>query len=175
MSGAGGNSGDAAGRDLARLETAYRRHAAQVYTLCLRLLAGARAAEEATVEVFVRLGRELSGLWDEARTLARLRHLAVDEALARLGVRGRKAPPPARAEPRRERMGGGLPQPPDQAALDALAARLPDELRVAFVLHDGEGLDDHEIAAHLRVDEEEVRRLVRAARFELRRLWLAKR
>ena len=73
--------------------------------------------------------------------------------------------------PLAECTGGKTPAPLDNATLDALAAQLPDQLRVAFVLHDREGLSDGAIAAHLRIEQREVRRLVHVARLELRRLW----
>lgn len=161
---------EGAGGD-AQLESVYRRHVALVYTLCLRLLA--------TVQVFARLSRELASWWDEARILARLRQLAIDEApLAGLPTRE-----PARAQdtalttaPSRDGVSGsggsGAARPSlDRPTLNALVARLPDQLRVAFVLRDREGLSDQTIATHLRVEEAEVRRLVGRARFELRRLW----
>ena len=130
--------GRAGGRGVSWLEAAYRRYAAHVYTLCLRLVASASAAEDTTVQVFVRLSHELTGRWDETRTLARLRELAVEEALALLRAGVRKDEPPDIATVARAKEGGEvLPLNPD--TLEALAARLPDELRVAFVLHDQEG------------------------------------
>lgn len=53
---------------------------------------------------------------------------------------------------------------------DALLAGLPALQRVAFVMCEKNGLSDHAIAAHLHIDIEEARRLVREARLELRRL-----
>ena len=57
--------------------------------------------------------------------------------------------------------------------LVALTERLPDHLRVVFVLHDLEGLSSQRVAMHLRIDEATVRKLIREARLALRRLWLA--
>ncbi len=59
----------------------------------------------------------------------------------------------------------------DLAMLNDLINRLPVTLRVAFVLHDIEGLDNRAVATHLRVDQTEVRRLVHNARLELLQLW----
>ncbi|HKS26534.1 MAG TPA: sigma factor-like helix-turn-helix DNA-binding protein [Pyrinomonadaceae bacterium] len=103
--------------EIPRPEPVYHGYAAHVYSLCLRLLAGMKAAEDTTVG------------------------------------------------------GGGKELPPlDRAELDALVTRLPADLRIAFVLHDIEGLSDGAISKHLRVDEEDVRRLVREARLEIIRL-----
>lgn len=168
--------GRAAGSEISRLEAAYRLHAAGVYTLCLRLLADVREAGDATVRVFARFGGEPARAWDESRELARLRELGLDEALGRLRARraggvGRQAveralPPFAHGRPATPRA------PLDAAALDALAAQLPDDLRAAFVLRDVEGLSDGEIAARLRVSVPEARRLIHRARAKLRRLRL---
>lgn len=173
----------AAGRGVSRLESVFLRHAARVYTLCQRLLVGEAEAEDATVQVFARFGREPS-LWSsEARTtLARLRELAVDEALRRLRARrteqveGRAAergsPPAAPAGPPPTENGGPVwsPAPLPAEAIDTLAGQLPDDLRAAFVLRDQEALSDRVVASHLRVGEPEARRLVHRARMELRRL-----
>jgi DNA-directed RNA polymerase specialized sigma24 family protein len=155
--------------DLSALELLYRRYAGHVYTICLRLLAGVRVAEEATVTVFVRFGREAARLLEDSTALSRLRELAIEEALSRLNLRGRKAQmQPASSESLQSfDVGKKL----DRATLDSLTARLPDHMRVAFVLHDREGLSHGAIAAHLRTDEAEVRRLVQVSRMEVRRLW----
>lgn len=157
------------GREERRLEAVYRRYAGHVYTLCLRLLSSVLAAEDATLRVFVRLSRELTDWWDEARTSARLRELAVEEALALLDVRGRRVEPATNTSVRSDSVS---PAPLNKRTLDMLTMQLPDLLRVAFVLHDREGLSKREVAAHLQVDESAVRRMVREARMELRRLWL---
>lgn len=176
--------GRAAGGEISRLEAAYRLHAARVYTLCLRLLADVRDAEDATVRVFARFGGEPARAWDESGDLGRLRELGVDESLRRLRARraespGRRAavraspPAPQASTPPTTRGGPASSRAPlDAAALAALAARLPDDLRAAFLLHDYEGLSDVEVAARLRVDGPEARRLIHQARTELRRLRL---
>ena len=176
--------GRAEGGEVSGLEAAYRLHAARVYTLCLRLLADVRDAEDATVRAFARFGGEPARAWDESGEFARLRELGLDEALRRLRARrvrgaGRRAaeralPPSVHAGPLRAAHGdtASFRAPLDAAALDALAARLPDELRAAFVLRDYEGMGDGEVAARLRVGVPEARRLVHQARTELRRLRL---
>lgn len=55
---------------------------------------------------------------------------------------------------------------------DALVARLPAPQRIAFVMRERYGLSDRAIATRLRVDIDEVRRLIHEARRELRRLQL---
>lgn len=157
--------------ELSLLESLYRRYAAQVYTICLRLLSSVRAAEEATVAVFVRFRRETTRRLGESEVLARLRELSIEEALTRLKVRGRKAQSHDRVQSSPPCTGERPPL--DAAAIDALASRLPDHLRVAFVLRDREGLSYRAIASHIRIDEAEVRRLVALARQQVWRLWLS--
>ena len=177
---------DQASRRMVLLEAAYKLFVAQIYTLCFRLLANSSAAEEATATVFVRFSRELPRRWDEARVISRLRELAVGESVERLfgnvaanASKGSAARVGAPAAPektgahhvtlvRREQA-----RSLDSSQLKELTAKLPDDLRVAFVLHDMEGLKDLDVAKHLRVEESDVRALIKRARMELRRLWLS--
>lgn len=164
-----GRAGD---RGISRLEAAYRLHARRVYTLCLRLLADARAAEDATASAFVRLGGEVTGQRDDAKTLDRLLELAVRESLSRLGVSFGGVAAETESMPPRPAGGARPAGPLDTATLYRLTARLPARVRVAFVLREVEGFGGQRVAALMGVGEEDVRRLVRAARAELRRLWL---
>lgn len=167
-------------------EVAYKLYVKQVYTLSLRLLANVRDAEEVTVRVFATFSRELPRKWDESRVLARLRELAIDEALRclwgciRERLEGQAAVgncPPAMsidADLGEEKVMPTVAlRPLDLATLEALTNRLPDNLRVAFVLRDLEGLDNQTVARHMRVDEPAVRKLINTARLALRRLWLS--
>lgn len=159
---------------VAQLWLVYRRYAARVYTLCLQLLPDIGSAEAATADVFVRFNRILARWQDESRTPECLRELAIEAALARLQERN------STAEPMPDEVGllsGSLANSNravrlDPVRLEGLIARLPDRLRVPYVLRDVEGLSDSDIATRLRFDKAEVRRRVHRARLELRRLWL---
>ena len=152
------------------LEAAYWLHVGRVYTLCLRLLANVRAAEEATVSVFARFSRELTRRWEESVIVRRLRQLAIDEALERLwGIReclGRQAAvvgtPLAASFPSLSSLSNGTASRLlDPATINEFVARLPDVLRVTFVLHNLEGLNYNDIAKYLRIREAEVHALIR--------------
>lgn len=178
---------DQTSRTTVLLEVAYKLFVAQIYTLCFHLLANSSAAEEATAMVFTRFSREVPRRWDEARVGSRLRELAIDEAVQRLfgdvvanASRARApstsvkvAAPPAPDKP--AALVGKLAHREharlDSSMLKELIAKLPDDLRVAFVLYDMEGLKDQDVAKYLRVDDSEVRALIKRARMELRRLW----
>ena len=169
------------------LEVAYKLFVAQVYTLCFHLLANSSAAEEVTAMVFKRFSRELPGRWDEERVGSRLRELAIDEAVQRLfgdvvanasrarAVKVGAPPAPDKTASREGKLAHRRQAASDSSMLKALIARLPDDLRVAFVLYDMEGLKDQDVAKALRVDESEVRALIKRARMELRRLWRSQR
>lgn len=74
---------------LSTLESIYRRYGEGIYTFCLRFLGNKKAAESATVDVFVQFNREIASQPDESRTRLRLRELAIKASLARLNNRGR--------------------------------------------------------------------------------------
>lgn len=156
---------DISGRGLSRLEPAYRLHVGRVYTLCLRLLADAGRAEEATARVFVRLAREMPPRPDGER----VRDLSIEEALSRLEPSGGDVSTTAAAATTTAAVAPSQTSL-DAARLDALAARLPGLLRVAFVLHDVEGLSSAAVAKHMRLEEAAARRLHREAREALRRI-----
>lgn len=169
---------DPANRKRVVLEVAYKLFVAQVHGLCFRLLANRRAAEEATVKVFTQFNREAPRRWNETAVSRQLRELSLNEAMQRLGavalVSERQAvsvvlPPTfvTTADHRRAPLDGPM--------LEALVTNLPTDLRVAFVLHDMEGLKAGKIAKYLRVNEDKVRTLIKLARLELRRIWRAQR
>lgn len=164
------------------LEVAYRLHVGRVYTLCMRLLASVRNAEEATIMVFARFSRELTRHWDESVVARRLRELAIDEALQRLWrSRERLGCQPAAVgtlsaaffPPLTKTSDDVAPRLLDPSTINEVIARLPDDLRITFVLHDVEGLNYKDIGKYLRVREAEVRALIISARLEVRRLWLS--
>lgn len=161
--------------NVAQIESVYRRYGERIFSLCLRLLADMREAELATVDVFVQFGRRLTTRWDEARTQMYLRELAIDASLAHLhkqedrAAAGESLLPAAIVSPH-----GTSEQSLtriEAQTLEALIAHLPDNERVAYVLHDVERESDESVAAHLGITEAETRRYIRDARLELQRLW----
>ena len=169
---------------LVLLQAAFRLYGPRVYTICLRLLGNSEQAQDATIRVFAQFRQELTRRWDEQVIVRRLRELAIDEALDRLWGRtrdGLRKVAMARASQRtltdtdhaESKVARGADSSLNSATLNKLITKLPDDLRVVFVLHDMEGMDDREIARHLRVRESDVRRLVSRVRLELRRHWLS--
>ncbi|HWP45068.1 MAG TPA: hypothetical protein VNO14_17630 [Blastocatellia bacterium] len=72
---------------VSQLKAIYDLYGGRVYSLCLRLLASEKAAESATVDVFVRFGKEMARQEGEAHTFNQLRELAISASLARLRCR----------------------------------------------------------------------------------------
>ena len=72
---------------VSQLESLFSRYGPGIYTLCLRLTADEKAAESATVGVFVKFSREMASCTDESRIRLRLAALAITESLARLHCR----------------------------------------------------------------------------------------
>jgi RNA polymerase sigma-70 factor, ECF subfamily len=129
----------------------YRRHADDVYTLALRMLGSADDADDVLQDVFVGLPRALRGYRDEGRFGAWLQRVTVRVALMRLraGRRKRETLLPSDGAPEIAAAGGAHPL--DRVALERALARLPDKLRIVFVLKEIEGYAHHEIATLLGI------------------------
>jgi DNA-directed RNA polymerase specialized sigma24 family protein len=156
---------------VAELESLYKRFGQEVYTLCLRLLANESSAELATIEVFLGFARGITANKDNKwEVWSLLRRLAVQGALNRLSEGGSLV----------EQCQVQFTLPADgrrlanikPSLLEELICQLPAILRVAYVLHDLEGLDLAPLAEWLGVVEAEAHFIVRQARMELRRLCL---
>lgn len=143
----------------------HRRHAAEVYGLCLRLLGDQAAAEEMAQDIFVRAWEQLHhfrggnfGGW--LYTLAR-RHF-LNDARARRRLRRHVNDIGASEEVLDAR------QPISQETRLTIAAvidTLPPACRTAFVMHDVEGFSTNEIADALGIAPATVRvQLSRARR-----------
>ncbi|MEW6207269.1 MAG: sigma factor-like helix-turn-helix DNA-binding protein [Acidobacteriota bacterium] len=155
------------------LESVYRRHGRRIYSLCLRLLADVRVAEEATSDVFAQFGRDWARWKDEPQTQLRLREMAIDVALARLGKEHGKAETLASLCVCASTSRSGLVLARlEPAVLDVIIAQLPSTERAAYVLRYVEGMSDAAVAIRLRVTKAAIRRLLHKARLQLRELWL---
>jgi RNA polymerase sigma-70 factor, ECF subfamily len=148
------------------LEALWQRHARQVYTLALRLLADVNEAEAVTAEIFQRAYQGVPDQAGEERHF--LLTLTIDCSLRWLREQQRLLPPDKNANPTLAISSEATPQPSYPVDLETHLLRLPDYWRVVFVLRDVLGLSHEEIAAHLRTEEAYVRRVVHRARLALR-------
>ena len=139
--------------DVDAFELIYNEHSGRVFALCLRLVGGDQAAAtELLQDVFVRAWRNLGKFRGESAFSSWLHRLAVNAMLEN-----------ARTDKRREarvlsmedtsHIGAFAPgdSPELKIDLEQAIARLPAGARTAFVLHDIEGYQHQEIAAHLGV------------------------
>lgn len=148
------------------LETLWQRHARQVYTLALRLLADVSEAEAITAEVFQRASQRVSDQPDDERRF--LMALTIDCSLRLLREQQRLLVPDTSDDPTLLISAAATSQSAYPVDLETHLLQLPDYWRVVFVLHDVMGLNHAEIAAYLRTGEAYVRRVVHRARLALR-------
>lgn len=143
----------AAGGDAAAFEALYRRHAARVHGVVLRLAGWQRArAEDLVQEAFLRAWQALPQWRGEAAFGTWLHRLAVNTAL--MDLRARRARPvldgddgdALDAAPAADSAGRGTALAMD---LERAVATLPPRARAVLVLHDVEGWTHEEVAAAL--------------------------
>jgi RNA polymerase sigma-70 factor (ECF subfamily) len=162
--------------DAAAFEQLYRAHAGRLYTMLVRMAGSASDAEDLLQEVFLNAHRKLGSFRGESALGTWLYRMAVNHCLDFL--RGRQARM-ARAtdsldDERAFEPAASAPLVPSAVSrvdLERAIARLPDGCRTAFVLHDVEGFEHHEVAALLGVSEGTSKSQVHKARLKLR-AWL---
>jgi len=160
---AGARAGDA--RAFERL---YRRHAARVHGLALRMM-GPGTADEATQDVFVRAWEKLGTFRGEAAFGTWLHRLAINLMLSRRAWLGGQR---RRLDDREETLAAQTARPAMTDLgmdFDGAIGRLPEGARQVFVLHDVEGYKHGEIAAMLKVTSGTTKAQLHRARMLLRR------
>jgi len=152
-------------------EQLYRAHAGRLYTLIVRMVASAETAEDLLQEVFLNAYRKVSSFRGDSSLGTWLYRMAVNHCLDYLRGRHNKM---ARTTDSIEDDGIAEPAAPLVASaiqrldLERAIARLPDGCRTAFVLHDVEGFQHHEIATMLGISEGTSKSQVHKARVKLR-------
>jgi RNA polymerase sigma factor (sigma-70 family) len=158
-------------RDEAALAALVPRHAAMVWGVCRRLLAGHHDAEDAFQATFLVLVRKAAAVRDGSRLANWLYGVAHQTAVRVRAIAARRH--------RRERPAMEMPEPaaaPERddtllALLDQELSRLPDKYRTLIVLCDLEGRTRKEVAGQLGCPEGTVAgRLARARALLARRL-----
>ena len=154
-------------------EQLYRAHAGRLYTLIVRMVASAETAEDLLQEVFLHASRTVSSVRGDSSLGTWLYRMAVNHCLDYLRGRQNKM---ARTTDSIE--DEGIVEPAASAPLGASTihrldleraiAKLPDGCRTAFVLHDVEGFEHHEIATMLGISEGTSKSQVHKARVKLR-------
>jgi RNA polymerase sigma-70 factor (ECF subfamily) len=142
-----GGSVDALGR-------LYARHADAVYGLARRVTGSDEEAEEVLQDVFVGLPRAARSYDERGRFASWLKRVVVRASLMRLrSARRKREAPLAAVAGAAEAAGAATAQerPIDRIALERLVARLPEPLRVVFVLREIEGYTHAEIGQLLGI------------------------
>jgi RNA polymerase sigma-70 factor (ECF subfamily) len=163
----------------ARFAQLYQEHADLVYALCLRLSGDTHLAEELAQDAWVRIWRQLPALRrpDEVRgwihrvttNVVRNDRRATRRRVARVALSGDFAEGlPESAEATRSPF--ATPTPIRRLDLIRALAQLAGRQREVYVLHDIEGLTDHEVADRLRIAPSTVRVLLGRARATLREI-----
>ena len=161
--------------DAAAFEELYRAHAGRLYNLLVRMAGSVSDAEDLLQDVFLHAHRKLASFRGDSSLGTWLYRLTVNHCLDVLRGRQTKmrratdsldeedAPEPAAVMPR-------IPSAISRMDLDRAIAQLPDGCRAAFVLHDVEGFEHHEVAQFLGISAGTSKSQVHKARMKLRAL-----
>lgn len=159
--------------DAGAFEELYREHAGRLYNLAFRMAGSAQEAEDLLQEVFLHAYRKLGSFRGESSLGTWLYRLGMNQCLDYL--RGRQARMKSATDSLDEEGAGELasPMPATPVAVNRLdleraIARLPGGCRAAFLLHDVEGFEHHEVARILGVSEGTSKSQVHKARMKLR-------
>ena len=159
--------------DGAAFEDLYRTHASRLYSLLVRMTGSAEEAEDLLQDVFLTAHRKIGGFRGDSALGTWLYRMAVNHCLDFL--RGRRAKMTRAtaslddddaAEPM-----AAMPVVPEAVSridLERAIAQLPDGCRTAFVLHDVEGFEHHEVGRLLGISEGTSKSQVHKARLKLR-------
>ena len=165
--------------DAAAFEYLYRCHNRRVYSLCLRMIGNTAEAEELTQEAFLQVFRKIHTFRGESAFSTWLHRLSVNTVLMRLRKKTVTVMPLEDSstgdefdEQKREY---GAPDPMlagsiDRMHLERVIAQLPPGYKQAFVLHDVQGYEHHEIAAMLGSSIGNSKSQLHKARVRLRKL-----
>jgi len=156
--------------DVDAFEILYSEHSPRIYALCLRLKAGDRSdATELLQDVFIKAWRRLDTFRGDCAFASWLHRLAVNMMLENARSEQRRT---ARVLPMEDtsRLVGAARASGVELRMDmeSAIASLPKGARLAFVLHDVEGYQHHEIAEQLSVTVGTVKAQLHRARRLLR-------
>jgi RNA polymerase sigma-70 factor (ECF subfamily) len=156
--------------DVPAFEELYRQHSTRLFNLAWRMCGTRADAEDLLQEIFLLAYRKLPEFRGDSTVGTWLYRLAMNRCLDHLKSRQTRAsgatttldeetiPGPRRVPD------GGI----KRLDLERAIARLPEGARAAFVLHDVEGFQHHEIASILGISEGTSKSQVHKARLKLR-------
>ena len=156
-------------------EDLYRQHAGRLYGLIFRMAGSAEEAEDLLQDVFLHVHRKLGSFRGESSLGTWLYRIAMNHCLDYLRGRHAKA---GRATDSLEDDRIAEPMAPAPAVPSAISrldleraiGRLPEGCRAAFLLHDVDGFEHHEVASILGVSIGTSKSQVHRARMKLREI-----
>jgi RNA polymerase sigma-70 factor, ECF subfamily len=156
--------------DVPAFEELYRQHSTRLFNLAWRMCGTRADAEDLLQEIFLLAYRKLPEFRGDSTVGTWLYRLAMNRCLDHLKSRqtranGATAPldEDAMRGPRLVSDGGIK-----RLDLERAIARLPEGARAAFILHDVEGFQHHEVASILGITEGTSKSQVHKARLKLR-------
>jgi RNA polymerase sigma-70 factor (ECF subfamily) len=152
-------------------EELYRLHASRVYNLACRFSGSQVEGEDLLQDVFVQVYRKLGSFRGESALGTWIYRLATNVCLDH--VRSREAKARLVTDPLGDEAEIGVrrdtrPMRADRLDLERAIASLPLGYRAAFVLHDVEGFEHHEVASMLGIAEGTSKSQVHKARLRIR-------
>jgi len=151
-------------------EELYRQHSTRLFNLAWRMCGTRADAEDLLQEIFLLAYRKLPEFRGDSAVGTWLYRLAMNRCLDHLKnrqtkARGATTPLDEETMPGPKTVAdGGI----KRLDLERAIARLPEGARAAFVLHDVEGFQHHEIASILGISEGTSKSQVHKARLKLR-------
>jgi len=160
--------------DVTAFEDLYRRHSGKLFNVAFRMTGSAADAEDVLQDVFLQVHGRLDSYRGEAALGTWLYRMMVNACLDHL--RSRQHRQQAATDFLADVEGFDPPAHPswqpdralDRMDLEAAINQLPPSYRVAFVLHDVEGHEHHEVAEMLGIATGSSKSLLHKARLRLR-------
>jgi RNA polymerase sigma-70 factor (ECF subfamily) len=158
--------------DVPAFEELYRQHSTRLFNLAWRMCGTRADAEDLLQDIFLLAYRKLPDFRGDSAVGTWLYRLAMNRCLDHLKSRQTRAS--GATTPLDEEVMQGPRRILDDGVkrldLERAIARLPDGARAAFVLHDVEGFQHHEIAEILGISEGTSKSQLHKARLKLRAL-----
>jgi RNA polymerase sigma-70 factor (ECF subfamily) len=159
--------------DAAAFEELYRQHSGRLYNLVFRMTGSAQEADDLLQDVFLHAHRKLASFRGDSSLGTWLYRLGMNHCLdylrgrqARMGRVTDSLDEDGAAEP--VAPGPVIPAAISRMDLERAIGRLPEGCRAAFLLHDVEGFEHHEVARILGISPGTSKSQVHKARMKLR-------
>jgi RNA polymerase sigma-70 factor, ECF subfamily len=152
-------------------EALYREHAPRLYALARRMTASSDESDDLLQEIFLQVHRKLDSYRGDSALGTWLYRLAIRQCLDFLRSRqGRMRAASSPLEYEASYMPSTRETPGARIDIERAVSQLPNGCRIAFVLHDVEGLEHKQISDMLGVSEGTSKSQVFKARMKLRAL-----